>query len=252
MKRIDGQCGTAKQTANKNKIILFLIADCLLRRVSEPLLIGLFFSFVGYGRGSRQCSAKRREQQHQSTPMSEWAPTQRERSWLWVDLSWIWLNGINEINEMKTKQRINPINQQAEHQGRHRPRQAPSAPSSFHSPATSVIEKKKRAEWEESEGLPGGPNKPNFISWNWRALRSNNSIFHPHQSTTNSTQTKKVWFCWLVCWIGWVDWKKRVVLLRHLLFHLSILIAAPFPLRSKQMEENERKLYFNEILFVDC
>ena len=139
-----------------------------------------------------------------------------------------------------------------EHQGRHRPRQAPSAPSSFHSPATSVIEKKKRAEWEESEGLPGGPNKPNFISWNWRALRSNNSIFHPHQSTTNSTQTKKVWFCWLVCWIGWVDWKKRVVLLRHLLFHLSILIAAPFPLRSKQMEENERKLYFNEILFVDC
>ena len=48
----------------------------------------------------------------------------------------------------------------------------------------------------------GGAATQFHFQWNCWALRNNNSIFHQHQSTTNSTQTKKVWFCWLV-WLNW-------------------------------------------------
>ena len=65
--------------------------------------LGCSFFGGGYGRCSAMGSAKGREQQHQSTPMSEWAPMEKEvkstkptwmavHSFLRMDgMNWFWL-----------------------------------------------------------------------------------------------------------------------------------------------------------------
>ena len=69
----------------------------------ELVGFGLLFGFACAVMGALRHSLRgRKDKRRQTNPTKE-----RECSWLWVDLSWIWLNGINEINEMKTKQRIN-------------------------------------------------------------------------------------------------------------------------------------------------
>ena len=118
--------------------------------------------------------------------------------------TWNWLRGelVAEYKGRTEPIQINFINLRME--------RVMTGPPTWAAVALRKNEANNKANWWASMQLRS----------NWRALRNNNSIFHQHQSTTNSTQTKKVWFCWLVCWIGWVDWKKRVVLLR--LYFISL------------------------------
>ena len=82
-----------------------------------------------------------------------------------------------------------------------------------------------------------------LISLIWAGLLPlRNSLFFSSTAITHQLHSNQKSLIWFVDEVNcFVDWRKKRDLLRHLLFHLLILICLPFPLQTKQIKQIERK-----------